>query len=75
MLVVWPGNINKYTIIADWVIFANLLVAEIFHFFYAVVHRNDIITALLVSATVTTTMEVRILNIWKYILIYRILSI
>lgn len=62
MLLVWPGIHNKYITGVDWLNFINIMVMEILHAAYVVINRKDVVNALLVSATVTTTMEVRFPN-------------
>ncbi|GJQ83663.1 hypothetical protein Trydic_g14373 [Trypoxylus dichotomus] len=41
----------------NWLCFINLIVVEIFHASYVVVHRGDIGNAIIAAATVTTTFE------------------
>nr|QBB72946.1 odorant receptor [Protaetia brevitarsis] len=53
----WPDNTSSSRTITAWILFLNLMVAEIFHAAYVVVHASDISDAVSAGATVTTTFE------------------
>ncbi|GJQ83666.1 hypothetical protein Trydic_g14375 [Trypoxylus dichotomus] len=56
-LVVWPDTDSKFVTGFNWMCFINLMVLEVFHASYVVVHRTDYGNAITAAATVTTTLE------------------
>nr|QBB72949.1 odorant receptor [Protaetia brevitarsis] len=56
-ILAWPDTDNPYVVAANWFLFINMIVVEIFHATYTVVYRADLGNALLALATVTTTLE------------------
>lgn len=58
ILLVWPDNDSRYITAVHWLFFLNMVLLEIFHASYVIVHRADVADAILTLATVTTTFEV-----------------
>ncbi|KAK9695287.1 7tm Odorant receptor [Popillia japonica] len=56
-LLVWPDTDSKLVTAFNWVCFINLIIVEIFHASYVILHRADIGNAIIAAATVTTTFE------------------
>ncbi|GJQ83665.1 hypothetical protein Trydic_g14374 [Trypoxylus dichotomus] len=56
-LLVWPDNESRYITALNWILFANLMLLELFHASYVVVYRTEYGNAITAAATVTTTFE------------------